>query len=74
MKYKEFGVSFITVLLITSYMSFILIYLTFGFVNDFFMIWIRNWLISVIIGTPSIHFVSPIIKKKLIKKVRKIGT
>ncbi len=65
MKYKDIGVSFITALLITSYMSFILIYLSWGFVNDFFSIWLKNWLVSVIIGTPSIHFISPLIKRKL---------
>ena len=68
MKAKELKLSIITALIVTSYMTFIIIAVNIGFVYDFVFIWLRSWLIAFIIATPSIHIIAPYIKEKANKK------
>ncbi|NCT10420.1 MAG: DUF2798 domain-containing protein [Flavobacteriia bacterium] len=68
MKAKEFKISIITALIVTSYMTFIIIVVNIGFVYNFLFIWLRSWFIAFVIATPSIHVVAPYIKEKSNKK------
>jgi len=63
MKAKEFKISIITALIVTSYMTFIIIVVNIGFVYNFLFIWLRSWFIAFVIATPSIHVVAPYIKE-----------
>ena len=68
MKAKELKISIITALIVTSYMTFIIIAVNIGFVYNFLFIWLRSWLIAFVIATPSIHIIAPYIKEKANKK------
>ena len=68
MKAKELKLSIITALIVTSYMTFIIITVNIGFVYNFLFIWLRSWLIAFVIATPSIHIIAPFIKEKANKK------
>lgn len=68
MKAKELKLSIITALIVTSYMTFIIIAVNIGFVYNFLFIWLRSWLIAFVIATPSIHIIAPYIKEKANKK------
>jgi hypothetical protein len=55
----------ITGLVVTSYISFILVAVNAGFNNNFIFIWLRSWSIAFILAFPSLLFVAPFIQKKL---------
>ena len=50
---------------VTSYITFILVAVNVGFVNDFVFIWLRSWFIAFLLAEPSLLFVGPFIRKKL---------
>lgn len=64
MKYKV-KVAVITALIVTSYMSFLLVVVNTGFVKNFILVWFTNWLIAFLLATPSLLFIAPLIKKKV---------
>ncbi|MDD5151978.1 MAG: DUF2798 domain-containing protein [Flavobacterium sp.] len=68
MKAKGLKISLFTAMIVTSYMTFIIIAVNIGFVYNFLFIWLRSWLIDFVIATPSIHIIAPHIKEKLNKK------
>ncbi|MDD5152183.1 MAG: DUF2798 domain-containing protein, partial [Flavobacterium sp.] len=67
-KAKGLKISLFTAMIVTSYMTFIIIAVNIGFVYNFLFIWLRSWLIAFVIATPSIHIIVPHIKEKLDKK------
>jgi hypothetical protein len=50
---------------VTSYITFTLVAVNVGFVNDFVFIWLRSWFIAFLLAVPSLLFVGPFIRKKL---------
>lgn len=64
MKVKaKIKLAILTALIVTSYMSFILVLLNIGLTKNFTFIWLRSWLTAFIIATPSLLFIAPLIKK-----------
>lgn len=57
--------AFVMALIVTSYISFILVAVNAGFNNNFIFIWLRSWLIAFAIAFISLLFVAPVIRKKL---------
>jgi hypothetical protein len=57
----------LTAFIVTSYISFTLVYVNYGFNKNFVLIWLRSWLTAFIIAIPSLLFIAPIIKKLLRK-------
>lgn len=57
----------LTAFIVTSYISFTLVYVNYGFNKNFVLIWLRSWLTAFIIAIPSLLFIAPIIKKMLRK-------
>ncbi|MFH7000592.1 DUF2798 domain-containing protein [Flavobacterium bizetiae] len=68
MKAADLKLSIITALIVTSYMTFIIIAVNIGFVSDFIFMWVRSWIIAFFIATPSIHNIAPYIKYRANKK------
>ncbi|MFH6959549.1 DUF2798 domain-containing protein [Flavobacterium aquidurense] len=68
MKAADLKLSIITALIVTSYMTFIIVAVNIGFVSDFIFMWVRSWIIAFFIATPSIHLIAPYIKEKTNKK------
>ncbi|NOU39036.1 MAG: DUF2798 domain-containing protein [Ferruginibacter sp.] len=57
--------AFVMAIIVTSYISFILVAVNAGFHNNFIFIWLRSWLIAFVIAFFSLLFVAPVIRKKL---------
>ncbi|CCG53605.1 Transmembrane protein of unknown function [Flavobacterium indicum GPTSA100-9 = DSM 17447] len=57
--------AFIMALIVTSYISFILVSVNAGFNNNFIFIWLRSWFIAFLLAFPSLLFVAPLVRKKL---------
>ncbi len=51
--------------IVTSYVSFTLVFINIGFGDDFLFIWLRSWLIAFLLATPSLLIVAPLIRKKM---------
>lgn len=68
MKAEDLKLSIITALIVTSYMTFIIVAVNIGFISDFIFMWVRSWIIAFLIATPSIHLLAPYIKKKANKR------
>nr|WP_315166422.1 DUF2798 domain-containing protein [uncultured Flavobacterium sp.] len=68
MKTADLKLSIITALIVTSYMTFIIVAVNIGFVSDFIFMWLRSWFIAFFIATPSIHIIAPYIKEKANRK------
>ncbi|MBF2709534.1 DUF2798 domain-containing protein [Flavobacterium soyangense] len=51
-------------LIVTSYITFTLVAVNVGFVQNFIYIWLRSWLIAFILAVPSLLYVAPVIRKK----------
>ena len=64
METANLKLSIVTALIVTSYMTFIIVAVNIGFVSDFLFMWLRSWIIAFLIATPSIHFIAPYIKEK----------
>jgi len=54
----------ITALIVTSYISFILVVINAGMKDGFMILWLRSWFIAYVLAVPSLVFISPLIKKK----------
>jgi hypothetical protein len=57
----------ITAIVVTSYITFTLVAVNVGFVQNFLFIWLRSWLIAFLLAVPSLMFVVPYVKSKLEK-------
>jgi len=57
--------SLIMAFIVTSYVSFTLVFINIGFGDDFLFIWLRSWLIAFLLATPSLLIVAPLIRKKM---------
>jgi hypothetical protein len=57
----------ITGIVVTSYITFTLVAVNIGFINNFIFIWLRSWLIAFLLAVPSLLFVAPFIRKSLNK-------
>ena len=55
----------VTGLVVTSYITFTLVAVNIGFVNNFISIWLRSWLIAFLLAVPSLLFITPFIREKL---------
>lgn len=55
----------------TSYITFTIIAINIGFVDNFLFLWLRTWFIAFLLVFPSLIFIAPILEKHL-KKVNKI--
>lgn len=52
-------------LVVTSYISFVLVAINAGFSAHFLLLWMRSWLIAFALAVPSLLFVGPFIRKCL---------
>lgn len=52
----------------TSYITFAIVAINIGFVDDFIFFWLRSWFIAFLLLTPSLLFIAPILEKYLKKK------
>jgi phosphate/sulfate permease len=68
MKTANLKLSIVTALIVTSYMTFVIVAVNIGFVSNFVFMWLRSWFIAFLIATPSIHLIAPYIKEKVNKK------
>ena len=59
------GVALLTALTVTSYISFVLVAVNVGFGATFLVVWLRSWAIAVLLATPSLRYVAPVIRKLL---------
>jgi Protein of unknown function (DUF2798) len=57
--------AFAMAIIVTSYISFILVAVNAGFNDGFIFIWMRSWLIAFFIAFLSLVFVAPFVRKKL---------
>lgn len=63
---KELKTATIVAFVVTSYITFTLVAVNVGFIQNFIFVWLRSWLIAFILALPSLLFVAPFIRKKLI--------
>lgn len=68
MKIVDLKLSIVTALIVTSYMTFIIVAVNIGFVSNFVLMWLRSWFIAFLIATPSIHCIAPYIKGRIISE------
>ncbi len=55
----------VTGIVVTSYITFTLVAVNVGFVQNFVFVWLRSWLIAFLLAVPSLLFVAPFIRHKL---------
>ena len=55
----------VTAFVVTSYITFTLVAVNIGFVNNFISLWLRSWLIAFLLAVPSLLFITPFIREKL---------
>ncbi|WP_444660218.1 DUF2798 domain-containing protein [Flavobacterium columnare] len=54
---------------VTSYITFTLVAVNVGFLQNFIFLWLRSWLIAFLLALPSLLYVAPFIKNKF--KIKK---
>lgn len=67
---RKIAFAFIMALLTTGIISFTVIGVNLGFINDFLHIWVKSWLIAYLIAVPCILIAGPLIEQ-LVQKVVK---
>lgn len=60
---KEVKIVSVIAIVVTSYITFILMALNLGFTNMFLQVWLRSWAIAATLVFLSILFVAPVIRK-----------
>ena len=62
---SKFKFVLVMALVVTSYISFILVLINAGLKEGFLLLWLRSWCIAYILAVPSLIFIPPFIKRKL---------
>ena len=65
MNLANIKISLIMAFIVTSYVSFTLVFINIGFEGDFVFIWLRSWLIAFLLATPSLLIIAPLLRKKM---------
>mgnify|MGYP002381339450 CR=1 FL=1 len=60
-------IAFLTGLIVTCYVTLILVSINVNVGNQFILKWLQSWMIAYILVVPSLIFVAPYIRKKLEK-------
>lgn len=61
----ELKTATIIAFVITSYITFTLVAVNVCFIQNFIFVWLRSWLIALMLALPSLLFVAPFIRKKI---------
>ncbi len=62
---NELKVATIIAFVVTSNITFTLVAVNVGFIQNFIFVWLRSWLIAFVLALPSLLFVAPFVRKKL---------